>query len=130
METYNNQTTPDANNHKKTLLRHLIGVAVGGAAGRGLHEMISGIKAAMGAYKNYSKEWDNLHGLGKANGSGGPGMQQQQRMWGVKNGQVTMNPAGRPMPAQSQANFPNIPTQNRNQLQLNQPIIKPNVPSV
>ena len=30
-----------------------------------MHEMINGVKEAIGAYKNYSKEWDTLTGVGQ-----------------------------------------------------------------
>lgn len=79
-------TQQDPTGHKKTLLRHLIGVAVGGTAGKGLQEVISGIKTALSAYKNYSKEWDNLHGIQQPKpapknpaGSGSPGIQYPQQ---------------------------------------------------
>lgn len=78
----------DPTGHKKALLRHLIGVAVGTTSGKGLQEVISGIKTALSAYKNYSKEWDNLNGIAQPKsttknptGYGGQGIrypQQQQ----------------------------------------------------
>lgn len=50
--------------HKRRLLHHLVNTAMGTTAGKGLAETISGIKNAIGAYKNYAKEWDNLNGMG------------------------------------------------------------------
>lgn len=54
------------NDYKKTLLRHLISAATGSAAGRGIQEVISAIKNALSAFKNFSKEWDNLQGGGSS----------------------------------------------------------------
>ena len=36
-----------------------------------MHEIINGVKAAIGAYKNYAKEWDTLNGV-VAPGTSGP----------------------------------------------------------
>lgn len=49
--------------HKKVLLQKLMTNLLS-KPGRSMHEIINGVKDAMGAYKNYSKEWDNLNGLG------------------------------------------------------------------
>lgn len=72
------------NDYKKTLLKQLISVAMGSAAGRGLQEIISGIKNAVAAYKNFSKEWDNINGVM----TGG----------GAKTGTGTPKPTMNPMP--------------------------------
>jgi hypothetical protein len=34
--------------------------------GRSVNELVNGVKAVIGAYKNYSKEWDNLSGVSEA----------------------------------------------------------------
>jgi hypothetical protein len=34
--------------------------------GRSVNELVNGVKAVIGAYKNYSKEWDNLSGVAEA----------------------------------------------------------------
>ena len=54
---------PDQTNEKKTILQQLVRHVLQGGPGKSIHEVISNLKAALGAYKNYSKEWDNLHGI-------------------------------------------------------------------
>ena len=54
---------PDQTNEKKTSLQQLVRHVLQGGPGKSIHEVISNLKAALGAYKNYSKEWDNLHGI-------------------------------------------------------------------
>jgi hypothetical protein len=34
--------------------------------GRSMNELVNGVKAVIGAYKNYAKEWDNLSGVTEA----------------------------------------------------------------
>lgn len=34
--------------------------------GRSVNELVNGVKAVIGAYKNYAKEWDNLSGITEA----------------------------------------------------------------
>lgn len=66
-------------NYKRDLLRQLISAATGGAANKGLHEVINAIKTALGAYKNFAKEWDNVDGAAKgaAEGAGQGAMLKQ-----------------------------------------------------
>lgn len=52
---------------KKQLLQKLMGNLLN-KPGRSMHEVINGVKDAMSAYKNYSKEWDNLSGMGQPEG--------------------------------------------------------------
>ena len=47
---------------KKILLQKLMSNLLD-KPGRSLHELISGIKEVIGAYKNYAKEYDNLNGV-------------------------------------------------------------------
>lgn len=54
---------PSNNGHKKMLLNKLMEHLLT-KPGRSMHETINGVKSAIGAYKNYSKEWDTLNGLG------------------------------------------------------------------
>lgn len=54
--------SPDpVHGHKKHLLHNLMSKVLGNSQGANVHETISGIKSALGAYKNYAKEWDNLN---------------------------------------------------------------------
>ncbi len=55
-------TSSAGQGHKKALLQKLMDNLLG-KPGRSMHEIIDGVKQAMGAYKNYSKEWDTLHGV-------------------------------------------------------------------
>lgn len=71
-------------NQKKTLLQQLIAAAMGSGAGRSIHETISNIKNAMGAYKNYAKEWDNLNGGGTEQ----PSQQSAPKPQGMPMGQT------------------------------------------
>lgn len=76
------------NDPKKRLLMQLMQAAMGTSAGKGIHDAVHGIKTALGAYKNFAKEWDTVHGMGEAaadpvgavmgNGVGGAGMQRMQ----------------------------------------------------
>lgn len=45
---------------KKQLLQRLLSNLLN-KPGRSMHEIINGVKSAIGAYKNYAKEWDNLN---------------------------------------------------------------------
>jgi hypothetical protein len=91
--------------HKKALLQKLMSNLLS-KPGRSMHEIINGVKEAVGAYKNYAKEWDNLNGIGgvttpavpsggssvgsvqsilkgiqqKKDGGGGPGVNQIQQL--------------------------------------------------
>jgi hypothetical protein len=47
---------------KKQLLQKLMSNLLN-KPGRSMHEMINGVKEAIGAYKNYAKEWDTLNGI-------------------------------------------------------------------
>lgn len=47
---------------KKALLQKLMDNLLS-KPGRSMHEIINGVKAAIGAYKNYAKEWDTLNGV-------------------------------------------------------------------
>lgn len=47
--------------HKKALLQKLMSNLLS-KPGRSMHEIINGVKDAIGAYKNYAKEWDTLNG--------------------------------------------------------------------
>lgn len=58
------------NGHKKQLLHKLMTNLLG-KPGRSMHEIINGVKEAVGAYKNYAREWDNLNGLAPQSGQGG-----------------------------------------------------------
>jgi len=51
---------------KKQILQKLIQNLLD-KPGRSFHEMMNGIKSAIGAYKNYSKEWDNLSAIRQGN---------------------------------------------------------------
>lgn len=48
--------------HKKKLLNKLMENLLN-KPGRSMHETISGVKSAISAFKNYSKEWDTLNGI-------------------------------------------------------------------
>lgn len=80
---------------KKQLLQKLLSNLLG-KQGRSFHELSNGVKQAIGTYKNFSKEWDELHGVApqtgngvqrvmsnvqqrKNDGSGGPGFTQPQQ---------------------------------------------------
>jgi hypothetical protein len=54
-------SSPAANSQKKELLQKLISTLMS-KPGRSMHEMINGVKDVLSTYKNFSKEWDNLHG--------------------------------------------------------------------
>lgn len=56
--------------HKRQLLQKLISNLLN-KPGRSMHEMINGVKDAIGAYKNYAKEWDSLSGMGMGAMGGG-----------------------------------------------------------
>lgn len=56
--------------HKRQLLQKLISNLLS-KPGRSMHEMINGVKDAIGAYKNYAKEWDSLSGMGMGAMMGG-----------------------------------------------------------
>lgn len=81
-----NNMTPQGDpvhGHKKRMLQSLVHHALNGVnqGGRTVHDIAHSVKTAIGAYKNYSKEWDGLHGVDpKADGNGGPGMMPQQPM--------------------------------------------------
>lgn len=65
--------SPDpVHGHKKHLLHNLMQKILGNSQGKSIQETISGIKDALGAYKNYAKEWDNLHQLPSAGKSNMP----------------------------------------------------------
>lgn len=52
---------------KKRILQQLMQTAIGGP-GKGIHDTVHAIKTALGAYKNYAKEWDSLHGVSSPTG--------------------------------------------------------------
>lgn len=52
---------PAGNDAKKRLLQQLM-QNVMGAPAKGIHDTVHAIKTAMGAYKNFSKEWDAISG--------------------------------------------------------------------
>lgn len=56
--------------HKKQLLGKLMSNLLN-KPNRSMHEIINGVKAAIGAYKNYSKEYDTLNGIMQPGTSGG-----------------------------------------------------------
>jgi hypothetical protein len=58
------QSAPSAGNQgqKKALLEKLMSNLLN-KPGRSMHEIINGVKEAIGAYKNYAKEWDTLNGI-------------------------------------------------------------------
>lgn len=99
MNPFNSQMNPQSrptsavsgqNDPKKRLLMQLMQAAMGTSAGKGIHDAVHGIKTALGAYKNFAKEWDTVHGMGEVaadpagaamgNGVGGNGMQRIQQM--------------------------------------------------
>lgn len=54
----------DPNQEKKKVLQQLMDAALKGITpGAGVEAAITGIKNAVAAYKNFAKEWDNLHGI-------------------------------------------------------------------
>ena len=57
--------------HKKALLQKLMSNLLG-KPGRSMHEIIDGVKQAIGAYKNYAKEWDTLNGVVAPGGTSAP----------------------------------------------------------
>lgn len=74
-------TPPASSNNgglKKQLLQKLMSNLLN-KPGRSMHELITGVKDAIGAYKNYAKEWDSLSGLSDSStgtptsGTGAPG---------------------------------------------------------
>ena len=50
-----------ADGHKRELLQKLMTNLLS-KPGRSMHEIINGVKSAIGAYKNYAKEWDSIGG--------------------------------------------------------------------
>jgi hypothetical protein len=61
------QSNPNVG-HKKKLLNKLMENLLN-KPGRSMHETINGVKSAIGAFKNYSKEWDTLNGINPDQGS-------------------------------------------------------------
>ena len=123
-------SAPGANGHKKALLQKLMDNLLS-KPGRSMHEIINGVKSAIGAYKNYSKEWDNLQGLGGTNqsvsggggniqnilkevqakkasqdGGGGPGMQPMPQQAPQAVAPQTVNPPANGIPPMGQ--MPNL----------------------
>jgi hypothetical protein len=47
---------------KRELLQKMMGNLLN-KPGRSVNELVNGVKAVIGAYKNYSKEWDSLNGV-------------------------------------------------------------------
>ena len=48
---------------KKSVLQHLVRHALGASAGKHIQDVITALKTAVAGYKNYAREYDNLHGL-------------------------------------------------------------------
>ena len=107
-----------SNGHKKALLQKLITNLLS-KPGRSMHEVINGVKEAIGAYKNYAREWDNLSMLGGSAASGAsmgkPGasgikdiMQQVQAKKPVQDGGggPGMRPTALPFQAQGAPQMP------------------------
>ena len=111
-----------ASNEKKTILQQLVRHVLQGGPGKSIHEVISNLKAALGAYKNYSKEWDNLHGITSDTGAksaGGaqppasmlaPKSQQPPQM--VPQQPIPQMPVRPPQPAPMQPTNGPMPGQN------------------
>src|SRR3990167_10683823 len=55
--------------HKKQLLNKLMANLLG-KSGRSMNEVINGVKAVIGAYKNYAKERDTLNGVVSSQNTG------------------------------------------------------------
>ena len=67
---------------KKRLLQKLMSDILN-KPGRSINEIINGVKSALGAYKNYSKELDTLNGVDPAGNAGGPPTAEQRAKGGV-----------------------------------------------
>lgn len=141
--------------HKKLLLQKLMSNLLS-KPGRSMHEMVNGVKSAISAYKNYSKEWDTLSGIGQAVGGAAMGaampaagaamgatgirkiLQDIQAKKGTDgSGGPGMPPKGNPngMPSQAQGNpalgnptRPSMPSQAQGTPALGNPT-RPEMPS-
>lgn len=117
--------------HKKALLQRLMSNLLS-KPGRSMHEIINGVKDAIGAYKNYAKEWDNLSGAvggavgGAVSGAAG-GIQDILRMIQQKKG--GQDGAGGPgnMPT---GNPNGMPIQARGVPALGNPVQRPAMPQM
>jgi len=94
---------------KKQLLQKLM-MNLLNKPGRSVHELMNGIKDAIGAYKNYAKEWDNLTMMGGVSAPGAvPGVKSgvdvQKILQGIQ--QKKTGAAGAPT---SMPPMPNMPT--------------------
>jgi len=93
------------NNYKKSILHQLISSATNGAGSKSLHEVINSIKSALGAYKNFAKEWDNIEGVVSGATAGAPkapGGGQANMLKGL------INPASAPPQGQMPPPMPNL----------------------
>jgi hypothetical protein len=78
-------------NQKKDLLKKLMSTVMS-KAGSSLHDTIAGITSALGAYKSFAKEWDNLHGVAQGISAGGAtGNSAQSVLRGIQQKRETMN---------------------------------------
>ena len=94
----------DHGNHKKVLLQQLIASAMGGP-NKSLQEIISNIKSALDAYKNFAREWDNIEG-GVEGANGKPsdeegGLGKEEALKQIVQGQL-------PPGSQLSAGLPNL----------------------
>ena len=104
-------SAPGPQGHKKALLQKLMDNLLS-KPGRSMHEIINGVKSAIGAYKNYSKEWDTLSSAGGSHlpaGGSSTGIQSILKEVQTKkdgSGGPRNMPQGNPngMPVQSQGN--------------------------
>lgn len=87
MDTIQSPSQPSGggsgNNQKKELLQKLMSNLLN-KPGRSMHELINGVKAAIGAYKNYAKEWDSLNGMSTEASTGAP----SQPVMGANRGSI------------------------------------------
>lgn len=84
--------------HKKALLQKLMSNLLS-KPGRSMHEIINGVKDAIGAYKNYAKEWDSLNGAVGAGASAAPSMGPsgiQKIMQGIQDKKAPQDGGGGP----------------------------------
>ena len=114
------QTGDKNNGQKKQLLQKLMNNLLN-KPGRSMHELINGVKVAIGAYKNYAKEWDSLNGIsseGMSNSvstapSGGSGSDIQKILQGIQAKKIPKDGGGGPGMAVSQnQQMPPLPPAN------------------
>jgi len=85
-------TSGSETNQKKDLLKKLMSHVMD-KAGSSLHDTIAGITSALGAYKNFAKEWDNLHGATNNAPTGSTGNNVQSILRGIQEKKQSTSPS-------------------------------------